>query len=126
MVDCVKLVLVDQPLEMRKLECNYPVRRKQMRHACGEVVEIGDLRQNIIANNKIGPPPLGLQALSEFQAKKFDQCRNIFLTRNFGDISGWLDAGNRDTKWQKMLKQISIVACNFKNPTICAETEPIY
>ena len=124
-INRVELVLVNKPFKMRKLECDHPVRRKKMRHPRGKVVEIGDLRQNVIANNEIGLPPFGFQALRKLQAEEFNERWNIFLARNFSDISRWLDARNGDAKWEKMLKQISIVACNFENLAICAETKPI-
>ena len=108
-----------------ELEGDHAIWRKQMGHARGKIIEIRDLRQYVIANNKISLPPFRFQTLGEFQAKEFNEGWNIFLSRNFGDISGRLDTRNGDAQWEEMLKQISIIACNFENLTVCVEIEPI-
>ena len=77
MIDRVELVFIDQALDMRELECDHPVRGKQVRHACREVVKIGNLRQHIVADDEIGLMPLGDKALREIQTEKLDQRRNI-------------------------------------------------
>ena len=95
-IDRVELVFVDQPLEVRKLERDHPVRRQQMRHARSEVVEIRDLRQHIVADDEIGLPSLGHKALRKLQAEEFDKRRNILLARDFRHVGRRLDAESRE------------------------------
>ena len=45
MIDCVELVLANQPLKMRKLQGDHSVRSQQMGHASRKVVEVRNLRQ---------------------------------------------------------------------------------
>ena len=53
-VDGVELVLVDQPLEMRELERDHALGLQQTRDAGDEVVEVGNLRQHVVADDEIG------------------------------------------------------------------------
>src|SRR5262245_10850420 len=102
-IDRVELVFVDKPLKMWELERDHTVRGEKMRHPCGEVVEIGDLRQHIVAYDEVGPPTLGLKALGALRAEKLNESWNTFLARGFGDIGGRLDADHRDAHGQEML-----------------------
>src|SRR5262249_12377239 len=123
-VDRVELILVDEPLKMGDLECDHTVRRKQMRHSCGEVVEIRDLRQHIVADDEICLPPLGHELLRKLQAEKLDESGNILLARRLGHIGGWLDADHRNAQRQEVLKQISVVASDLKHLTLRTKTKP--
>ena len=54
MINGVELVFLDQTLQMGKFQCDHPVWRQQTRHSSGEVIEIGHLRQYIVADNEVG------------------------------------------------------------------------
>ena len=96
MIDRVELVLVDEPLEMRKLERDHTVRRQKMRHPCGEVVEIGDLRQHIVADDEIGPPALETTSVcASFRPKNSTSVGIFLLLRHFGHVGGRFDAESR-------------------------------
>src|SRR5262245_28249844 len=123
-IDCVELILVDEPLKMGDLECDYTVRRKQMRHSCGEVVEIRDLRQHIVADNEVCPPTLRHELLGKLQVEKLDESGNILLARRFGYISGWLDSNHRNAQRYEMLKQISVVASDLDHLTLRTKIKP--
>ena len=123
-IDRVELVFVDQPLEVGKLERNHPVWSQKMRHSRGEVVEVRDLRQDIVADDEIGLPPLGCESLRELQAEEFNKGRNIFLLRDCGYVGGRFDADYRNAQRQKVLKQVSVVARNLIHPTRRIEMKP--
>ena len=125
MIDRVELVFVDQPLKVGKLERNHAVRSKKMRHPRGEVIEVGDLRQHIVADDEVGRPPFGYESLRKPQAKEFDKCRNILLARHCGNIGGWFDAGHGNAQRQKVLKQISVVARDFDTPDFSGQDEAV-
>src|ERR1700730_143273 len=117
-IDRVELIPVDESLKMGNLECDHTVRRKQMGHSCGEVVEIRDLRQHIVADDKIGRPTLGHELLRKLRAEELDESGNILLARRFGHIGGWLDTDHRNAQRQKVLKQISVVASDLNYLTL--------
>src|SRR6516162_1041395 len=97
-IDRGELIPVYEPLKMGDLECDHTVRRKQMRHSCGEVVELRDLRQHIVADDEICSPTLGHELLRKLQAEKLDESGNILLARRFGHIGRWLDADHRNAQ----------------------------
>src|SRR5262249_26253953 len=117
-IDRIELIFVDEPLKMGDLERNDAVWRKQMRHSCGEVVEIRDLRQYIVGDNQICSPTLRYELLRKLRAEERDESRNILLACRFRNISGRLDADHRNIQRQEVLKQISIVARDLKHLTL--------
>ena len=102
MIDRVKLVLLDQALNMRKLERDHTVRGKQVRHPCSEVVEIGNLRQHVVADDEIGLPPLGDEALARgLKPKNSTSVGIFFCTRRFCNVGSRLDANDRNINGRK-------------------------
>src|SRR5271163_4258737 len=115
MIDGIKLVLIDQSLKMGKLERDYTVRSQKMCHPSGEVIEIWNLCQHIVADDKVGAAALGYQSSRELQAEELNQSGNIFLARDCGHIGGGLNADDGDAERQKVLKQVSVVAGDLKH-----------
>src|SRR5690242_591633 len=76
-------------------------------------MEIRHLRQDVVADDEIGPPPLRHKAPREIEPEELDQCRNIPAAGSFRHIGGGLDAQHRYAVRQEMLKQISVVACDL-------------
>src|SRR5215208_4964005 len=104
MIDRVELILVDEPLEMRKLQRDHAVRSQQMRHARRKIVEVRHLRQHIVADDEIGGLAFGYEFLRKPKTEEFDQRRNVFAPGYFGNIGGRLDTRHRNTQRQKMLQ----------------------
>src|SRR4051794_16979202 len=125
MIDRVELIFIDQSLKMRELKRDDALGRKEFGHSGGEVVEIGNLGENIVADDEIGPAPLGDETSSQIEAEECDERRNILGTRRLGDIGGGLDAGNRNAEGQKVLKQVSIIAGDLKDLAIGPKAEPL-
>src|SRR6516165_5584977 len=123
-IDGVELVLVNKPLKMRELERYHTIWGQQMHHSRSEIVEIGDLRQHIVADDELGPPTLGHELLCELQPEKLDEGRNILLAGGFRHIGRRLDAGHGNTQWQEVLKQISVVACDLKYLALRTKIKP--
>ena len=59
MIDRVKLVLLNEPLQMRELKCSHTHWSEQMGNSCGEVIEVGDLREYVIPDDQISPLSFG-------------------------------------------------------------------
>ncbi len=53
-IDCVELVLLDQIGEMRKLQRNHAFRLQQQMQTTHKVIEIRNLRQNVVADQEVG------------------------------------------------------------------------
>ena len=79
MVDGVELVLRDQALQMRELERDDTLRLEQALHAGDEVVEVGHLRQHVVADDEVGLLALGGEPLGKRRAEELDQRRHAAL-----------------------------------------------
>src|SRR5215831_1535336 len=64
-IDGIELVLDHKAFEVRELQRNNPFRSQQSGHSSGEVVEVRNLRQNIISDDQVGTLPLRHQATSQ-------------------------------------------------------------
>ena len=95
-----------------------------MRHPRGEVVEVGDLRQDIVSDDEVGRPPFGYELLRKPQAEEVDKRRNILLLRHCCNVGGRFDADHGNAQRQKVLKQVSVVACDLIHPTCRTEMKP--
>src|SRR5882724_2536600 len=124
MINRVELIFFDQPFEMWKFKCDNPVRRQQTGHPGGEVVEIGHLRQYVIADDEIGHAAFRYETPGETQPEKIDQCWNILAPSGFGHVSGRLDSQHGDAQRQEVLKQISVVARNLNYIALRSKVEP--
>src|ERR1700724_350704 len=117
-VDGIELVAVNEPLKVRKLQCDHAVGRQQVRHFCGEIVEIRHLRQNVVADNQSCMLTLGDKLLRKLQAEELDQGGNALPAGGLGHVGGRFDARHRHAERQEMLQQISIVACDLEYPAV--------
>src|SRR5580698_1898641 len=86
MVNRVELIFLDKPLEMREFECDHPLRRQQLRHSRSEVVEIGDLRQHVVADDEIGPTLPRREPPGEVQSEELNQRWNVLSAGGLGYI----------------------------------------
>ena len=57
-VDGVELVLRNKSFKVRKLQRNDPLRCEKMGHSSRKIVEIGNLRQDVISDDEISAPAL--------------------------------------------------------------------
>ena len=89
---------------MRELERDDALRRQQELHGGDEVVEVGHLRQDVVADDEIGALALGDEALGQCGAEELHQRGNIAAARGFGHVGGRLDAEHGHAQGQEMLQ----------------------
>ena len=65
MINRIELVLDHETFEMREFQRNDALRRQQHGHSGGKVVEIRNLRQDVISDDQIGALPLGHQTAGQ-------------------------------------------------------------
>ena len=83
----------------------------RMRHAGDEVVEVGHLRQHVVADDEVGLRALGDQLLGEPRAEEIDAASGRPSRRpRFGDVGRRLDAEHGHAERQEVLQQIAVVA----------------
>ena len=80
MVDRIELIEFDQPKQVRKLKRENAVWLQQNLEAFHKIVQVGHLRQNIVAGDKVGVAAFGGKVLSHFMPKKRTSVGTPFFT----------------------------------------------
>ena len=125
MIDRVELVLVDQPLEVRELQRDHAFGLQKLRHPGREVVEIGYLRQHIVADDQVGALALGGQLRCELAPEEVDQRRDALVDGDLGDIGGRLDADHGHLQRREVLQQVAVVAGELHREALRPEAQPL-
>ncbi len=80
---------------------------------------------NSIAEKEVGLLALGDKLARGVAIEKFHQRRDALLNRNGGHVGGRLDAEDRDLFFDKILKQIAVIAGNFHDQTLPIDGETV-
>ena len=97
-INRVKLILLDQAKQMRKLKRKYAIRLESHLQSFHKIVQIRNLGKNIVSQDQIGRT-FGLHQilLPAADAKEFHKRANSLLRRDLGHIRGGFDSENRNT-----------------------------
>ena len=85
-VNRVELTPFDQPLEMRELECCSPRGLEQDFEAGDEIVEVGDVREDVVGRHQIGGAVLAREPPRDLRTKIGDFGRDPLADRDLGDV----------------------------------------
>ena len=123
-IDGVELVLSDQPLEVRELQGDHALRLEQARHPAHEVVEVGHLRQHVVADDEIGALALRHELGRELRSEEIDAGGYALLDRHLGDVGRGLDAQDGNAQRQEVLQQVAVIARQLDDETVGSELQP--
>ena len=125
-IDGVELVLRHQPLEMGKFERDHDAfGLEQPHHAAGEVVEIGHLGEDVVADDQIGAPAVRRQLVGQRHAEELDHRLHALLAGGLGDVGRGLDPEGRHAERLEMLQQIAVIAGELDREAFRPEPEPL-
>ena len=124
-VDRVELVFRHQARQMRKLHCDHAPRRKQHFDAADEVVDVGNVRQHVVAEEDICTSMLGSDFGRGLAPEESHDGRNTLVDRAPGHVRRRFDAQHRHTAGDEMLQQVAIVAGDLHHLAGCAEREAL-
>jgi len=118
-VDRVPLVLVDQPHQVRELHRDHAAGLQQRPHAGDEVVQVGDVREHVVAEQQVGRrvPGHGARGLD---AEELDQRCDPLLLGHLRDVRGRLDAEHRDLALVEELQQVAVVGGDLDDAAVRA------
>ena len=125
MVDGVVLEVLDELREVRELERRRPVGREQLRDSRDEVVDVGHLGQDVVAQHEIRAAPLRGQAPAEVGAEELGEGLDAALDRRLRDVQRRLDAEHRDALRQEVLQEVAVVGRDLDDEALGSEPEPI-
>ena len=77
-IDRIKLVVLDETLQMGELKRCDTIWGKEMGYTRREVVEIWYLRKYVVSDDEIGPAAFRFQAPSNGQTEEFNESGNVF------------------------------------------------
>ena len=126
MVDGVKLILLHEPLEMRKLHGNDASWFEQDFHSSNKIIEVRHLREDVVAEEQISSLAGGREFACCFRAKELDESRNAFLNRDSSDVCRGFDSQYRYLLLDKVLQQVAIVARHFYDEALLANGETLH
>ena len=109
-VDRVELGPFEQPLNVRELEREQAVRRQQPGKALDEVVEVGDLGEDVVAGDQVGPAARCDELVGELHAEEACERRDALGVGHRRDVLGGLDPEDPDLPVAEVLEQVAVVA----------------
>ncbi len=125
MIDGVELVVLDELHQVRELHRDRAVRRQQLFHSGHEVVEIGDVSQDVVADQEIGGPAPASEVHGDGSAEELDVRGDATGFGNLRHVGGRLDSQYVEAASHKVLEQVSVVRRNFHNPAVLAQAEAL-
>ena len=118
MINRIELIFANQIQQVRKFKGRNTGLLQEYRDPRDEVVDIRNMREHIVGNDKVGLLPLPGQFGREFLAKKcFDDVKS-FLPRSRCRAFCRLNAVTWNAAFTHILQQIAVVRANLCNETI--------
>jgi len=122
-IDSVKLIFCHQPHQVGELEGDDALGFEQDLHPFDEVIEVGDLGEDIVPQEQVRHATLGRQFVSSVLPKELDDGEDALPHGDLGYIRRRLDAQARDAPGHEVLEQVSVVAGEFDHMVVWAEVE---
>src|SRR5438477_8668417 len=125
-VDRVELIALDQPLQMRELDRDDAIVGEQNGHARDEGIEVGYLREHVLAREQIGLHALGAKFFCELLVEELGEGVDALRLRYLSNVARRFDAEDRDTHLDEPLQHVAIVGCDLDDETVGSEIEALF
>ena len=109
-VNRVELILRHEPHQMGELQRDHPAWGEHDFHSGDEVVDVGHLREHVVADEQVGLPSLGDERARGLAPEELEERRHPSGNGGLGDIHGGLDPERRNAACHEVLEQIAVVA----------------
>ncbi len=124
-IDRVELVLLDEAQQMRELEGGDAARAQQDRHARQEVVEVGHLRQHVVADDEIGEHAAVDELARRVLVEEACQGRHAARFRRLGHVLGRVDAEHGVALLDEELQQVAVIAGELDDTAVARQLEAL-
>src|SRR6185295_8600692 len=91
-----------------------------------EVIEVGDLCENVVADDEICLASFTGELVGETNAEELGAGGNAFVNGSARYVLGRLDAQHGHSKRQEVLQQVSVVAGKLDDEADNSEAEPVF
>src|SRR6266436_4260522 len=122
-VDGVEFGVFDEIDGVRKFEDDAAFGLEKGFEAGDEVVGVWCVGEDVIAEDEVGFFARDGEFFGDVIAKEFDEGFDAFFARDFGDVSGGLDAEAGDFGFGEVLQEITVVAGDLDDVTLVIERE---
>ena len=111
---------------MRELERRRPLGREQRRDAGDEVVDVRDLREDVVAEHEVGRAALlGERAVRSSAPKNSVTVSTPARDRGLRDVQRRLDAEHRDAVREEVLEEVAVVRRDLDDEAVGPEPEAL-
>ena len=124
-IDGVERAQFDQSQHVLEFDRQHSTWFQECLHTGDEVMQVRDVRQDIVRDDEVGGMTLFDQSTSCVQTEEFALCRHAILSRDLDDICRGVDPTHRDTAFDEMFQQVAVVACDLDHLAIDAEPDPL-
>ena len=122
-IDRVELVFLHQPQQVRELHRDHAAGLEQQAHAAHEVVQVGHVREHVVAGNQVRLAARGRELAGGLGAEELHQRGHALFLRDRGDVRRRLDAEHRHALRDEVLQQVAVVARDLDHEARGAESE---
>ena len=126
MVDRVELEALDQAHDVRHLDRRHTVRREDCLDSRDEVVQLGDLREDVVRHDQIRSAPVRDELPGQPRVEEGDDRLYSPLPCRLGHVRRRVDPERRYPALYEMLEEISVVGRQLDYEAARVEPEPLY
>ena len=94
---------------MRKLERGRAALGQEHRDPGDEVVDVRDLREDVVAEHETGPLPSATSRRANSSAEELDECRDAAGDRRLGHVPRGVDAEHGHPVREEVLEEVAVV-----------------
>ena len=102
-IDRVELVLADQLQDVGEFQGDHPIGLEQELHPRREIIQLGHLGQDVVADQEVGLGALVDHLLGACRIEELDEGWDSLGDRRLRDVRRRLDAQDRDPQGQEVL-----------------------
>ena len=113
----VELVVVDKSQKVRELHCDDTAVRKKALHPIHKVPNIGNMSQNVVADDQVGGAFVFVYSLCRLDTEKCYFGLNALFSRCCSCISSWLNSEDWNADLGEMLEEITIITGQLDDQT---------
>ena len=125
MVNGIELLFLHQSQQMGEFHRDDTTGLKQYFHTRNKIVQVRNMREDIIADQQIRLWELLYQFVCQRLSKKPTDRFYTTLNRHFGNICSGLNTQAGDVLFYKVLEQITVVAGDLHHQRIRSQTKTI-
>ena len=112
-IDRIELHAFHQAQKVREFDREHALRLQQYLEATNEVVQLGNVREDVVRNDQVCGKPLPDQFPGQSAAEKPVDRRDTGFLRHLRDIHCGLDAKSRNFSRYEFFQKVTVVAGNF-------------